>query len=322
MPFGGLLSLAGPALSAGSALGGIFGGTPAQSVMMPQQYNMANMYGADNSAYQGTQQLGQYNVPAQLLPQYQQIAQQNVNNPYAQQYQQGAGTAGQFGMGAGQGMYDIGGQIAGQAAGGLPDVQALLAMGFDPQNALYARTQQQLQEQTRASQAARGIQTSPYGAGLENKAMSDFNIDWQNNQLQRGVQGAQGAGNLLNSLGQGAAGGLGLQAGAGQTYMQGAGTPYGTFQGINANALQTLAGAGQFGLSASQIPQMQIQDYLAYLGHGTSQQGANNQTGQLGLNQANMGFNQQQTLGSNLGSSLAGLSKNNQGWNTMGSWFA
>ena len=37
----------------------------------------------------------------------------------------------------------------------------------------------------RMTRTARGLGMSPYGAGVENKALSDFNIDWQNQQLQR-----------------------------------------------------------------------------------------------------------------------------------------
>ena len=66
----------------------------------------------------------------------------------------------------------------------------IMDMALDPQNALYGRTQQQLQEQTRAGLASRGINMSGAGAGIENQAMNNFNIDWQNNQLGRGVQGA------------------------------------------------------------------------------------------------------------------------------------
>jgi hypothetical protein len=50
MPFGGLLSLAPALISGGSALAGLFGGSPASNVQMPQQYGMQNMSGADSSA--------------------------------------------------------------------------------------------------------------------------------------------------------------------------------------------------------------------------------------------------------------------------------
>lgn len=77
--------------------------------------------------------------------------------------------------------------------------------GLDPRQALYGRTQQQLQDQTRASDSARGLAMSPYSAGIENKAMSDFNIDWQNQQLSRqlaGLQGMSGANNAAVNWGQ------------------------------------------------------------------------------------------------------------------------
>ncbi len=75
---------------------------------------------------------------------------------------------------------------------------------LDPQGDLYRRTQQQLAEQVRASQSVRGTAMSPFAAGIENKAMSDFNIDWQNQQLQRQTQGAgafAGAGNVAANAG-------------------------------------------------------------------------------------------------------------------------
>ncbi len=75
---------------------------------------------------------------------------------------------------------------------------------LDPQGALYGGTAQRVQDQTRAGEAARGITMSPYGAGLENDAMRNFNIDWQNQQLGRQAQGTQafaGAGNTAANAG-------------------------------------------------------------------------------------------------------------------------
>lgn len=80
---------------------------------------------------------------------------------------------------------------------------------LDPRQELYGRTQQQLQDQTRSSDSARGVAMSPYSAGVENRAMSDFNIDWQNAQLGRQVAGVgamTGANNASTGIGQ-----LGLQ---------------------------------------------------------------------------------------------------------------
>ena len=307
MPFGGLMALAGPAISGISALSGIFGGSSAQQVQMPPSYQHGNMAGADQGAYGGTGQLGQYNVAAGLLPQYQQIAQGMVNNPYAGGYQGGSNATGAAMQGAGAG-------IAGTSLGQLPDVQALMSLGFDPQSALYSKLQNQNQQQNAAILGQSGVASTPYGAGVAADANSNFNINWQNQQLQRAIQGAQGAGGLMNNISQNTGTGLGMMG-------QGAAMPYNTFQGINANALNTLGQTGQFGQSASVLPQQQIQDYLAYLSGGTSQQGANNQTSQVGLNQANSAFAQNQWMGNQLGQSLSGLSS---GWNHMNTpnWFS
>jgi len=138
---------------------------------------------------------------------------------------------------------------------------------------------------------------TPYGAGLENQALNNFNIDWQNNQLQRQIQGGQAA--------------SGLQSGAAGQYANASAMPYGAAQTIGGNQFDSLRNLGGFGTSAAQIPQQQIQDYQNYLGWGTGQQGMGNQA-QLGLgnwelNQANQGFNQQNAMFGGLGKLAGGL---------------
>src|SRR5215475_428817 len=162
---------------------------PSSGVNIPNPYQLGHQPGADLGAYRGTQNLGQYNLGGQNYGQYANLAQQGVANPYAGQFQQGAGTAGGMMEAAGQGAYGAGGQLMGANLGLLPDVQQLVAMGFDPQQALYQRTAQQVQDQQRAALAASGVAGTPYGAGVQGKTMSDFNIDWQNNLLQRALAG-------------------------------------------------------------------------------------------------------------------------------------
>lgn len=91
--------------------------------------------------------------------------------------------------GADVGYQNLTNQLSGMNNPMLSGANAVMNTAFDPQGALYDRTLQQVQDQQRVGQAARGITMSPYGAGLENKALSDFNIDWQNNQLGRQTQG-------------------------------------------------------------------------------------------------------------------------------------
>lgn len=147
-----------------------------------------------------------------------------VKNPWAQSMFDSAKKGGQFSTQQGADNIFYGGGI--RDAG-----RAVLNNAFDPQNALYNRTAQQLQDQVRVGQAARGITSSPYGAGLENSAMANFNIDWQNNLLNRQVQGL------------GAAGTAGTQAanlgntGVQQT-TQGGAMPYDAFRTNQSNDIQ------------------------------------------------------------------------------------
>ena len=83
-------------------------------------------------------------------------------------------------------------------------------------------------------------------------------------------------------------------------YLTSAALPYGTYGSIGANQIGALNTLGQFGQSASNLPQTQIQDYLGYLGQGTQQQSANNQTAQM---QAMI----QQMYGKSIGQGLSAL---------------
>lgn len=282
MPFGGMLSLAGGAIGLGSSLAGLIGGTPASQV---PTYSYANMGGADQGAYNTTGQLGQYNVAAGLLPQYQSVVSgMQPGTPQANAYLQGS-------QGAGAAQYGGGAALAGTAAGQLGNVQSLMNMGFDPQNALYNYSQNQNQQQNLAALSNSGVAGTPYGQGVNAMANNQFNMNWENQQLGRASTAAGAAGSLLNNAGS--------NIGAGTSMMQqGAATPYNAYMGVNNNALSGLTGAGQYGQTAAAIPQQQISDYLQYLQGGTGAQQANTST-------ANSVFGQSQTLGNQAGQSLA-----------------
>ncbi len=74
-------------------------------------------------------------------------------------------------------------------------------LALDPRQEIRQREEQRLQEQTRAGLSARGLNLSGAGQGIEQQAMSDFGLDWQNQQLARAGQGAQQL-QMLGSLGQ------------------------------------------------------------------------------------------------------------------------
>ena len=320
MPFGGALSLAGPAIGIGSSLMGLFGGSgSASNVNIPQPYQFGNMGGADANAYQGIGNLGAYNTYGQYLPQAQGIGQGLINNPYAGQYQGGAAGAGAMYQGAGAQAYGQGGALGGAASGALGGVGSLLQMGFDPQNALYAQLQEQNQQQNLAANERAGINNTPYGASVAGQANNNFNLQWQNQQLGRAAQGAQAAGGLLGSIGGAYGQGNALQGqGAGQ-YLQGAGVPYETFQNIGNNQLGTIGQIGGLGQQAAALPQQQIGDYLNYLGGGQQAEALGQNAAKLQLAQQNQGFNQGQQLGQNLGRSMTGFG---QAWQNPNNPFA
>ena len=85
--------------------------------------------------------------------------------------------------------------------------------------------------------------------------------------------------------------------------------PYQTYSQIEQGKLgatNSLAGGAQ---SAQSIGLNPVQAYLQYLGLGNQAGGVANNAAMAGLSQANLGFNQSQTLGSQFGSSIAGLGK-------------
>ena len=169
---------------------------------------------------------------------------------------------------------------------------------FDPQQALYGRTQQQLQDQVRAGQGARGLGNSAVGAGLEDQAMGNFNIDWQNQQLARQTQGMSAM--AQGSQAGGAQGQLGMAAGAAQPgyTMQAGQVP---MQAQQYAAAQPGAAAstyqGQMSGLQSQYGNV-TQGAIPYMNAGVGAQQQNYQ------NQAQQNTAQSQMLG-NLGSAIA-----------------
>jgi hypothetical protein len=164
-------------------------------------------------------------------PAWQSAVSNVVNNPYFNQALGGAQTAAGYG-----------GQTASQLMGMLPGLggaeSQILQTAFDPQNALYNRTAQQVLDQQRAINAMSGVGTSPYGAGVTGQSMQNFNIDWQNNLLQRMLSGAQGATGLAGAIGNLGQQATGLEA-------QAAGLPANVWQQQQQNVLGALSGAGQ-----------------------------------------------------------------------------
>jgi hypothetical protein len=240
-----------------------------------------------------------------FLPQSQAITQDLINNSGPLSLY-GMNTAQQFsprGVQAAGTQLDVGNQFMLGGAGTIPGAQQLLQMGFDPQNAIYNRALQQTVDTTGASLANAGVGTSPYGQSVLGNTVGNFNLDWQNNLLNRATQGAGAAGNLLTA-GSGVAGaGAGLAAGAPGQAVQSALLPYGVESQIGGNNLGFLNQLYGSTSAAGQIPQQGIADYLSYIQGGNQSTSIYNQGQQA---YANFLANQQQQQYNNIASAAGG----------------
>lgn len=242
---------------------------------------------AAGNAMQGISGLGQYNTAATVLPNIGALTGQQANNPYAGAVQGAANTASPQGMAAGQGAMGLAPGFQQLSSAVMPFAQQILQNGFDPQGALYGRESQRLQDQVRGGQAARGISMTPYGAGLENQAMSNFNLDWQDRSLGRQNQALQGYGNAVTGGLAAGQGGLDLYNGGQNTFMQGAGLPYQTYNDLINNQINAYGTYGKAGQNAATIPSNQAGMWLDYTNAGNA---ANrNAIGQQGQNQSFFG---------------------------------
>lgn len=256
----------------GGIVGGLFGGsTPSSPTVTTFQPSGTAAF---DQQYQNlTNQVGASNPYAALAPQANATFNAAYSNPYAPEYQASANTAG--GSYGTQGATDIANAGALTDAGNtaLTGANQVLQQGFDPQSALYQRTLQQLNDQVGANSASRGITNSPYGASVANSADSNFNIDWQAQQLQNqlaaltgytsGVTGANSDFSGSSTLGN---------AGAGEQAKAGA-VPFAASTDITnsqSDAMnQLLSVLGNYG--SGQYNQNTLTDLMSYLQLGAGQ---------------------------------------------------
>jgi hypothetical protein len=245
-----------------SAIGSLFGGSnqvPVNQFQMPGMSNAATSALNTTNAMYGDLQ-GMWSQYGPILNQLLGVNTQGgqAGATAAQPLVQPGINLGNTGMAGAQG-------VAQGALGALPFIQQMFGQAFDPQGALYNRTAQQLQDQVRAGNAAAGVATTPWGAGVEGKAMSDFNIDWQNNLLGRmlsglsgGIQGLGGIGNDIASALSGGTQALG-------TAISSAMAPFST---MSAADTLNLGALGQGVQTGAQAYQPSIGDLLQYLSVG------------------------------------------------------
>lgn len=334
---GGTLGLVSAGAGAIGSLSNLFGGggnkAPTASNVQPaaNPWDAPGVRASSNEFIQGIPGLSQYNQWPQLLPQAQAaVAGMGNNNPNLPQWMQGAQAGAGYGNVAAGNAFGVGQGMIGQGQALLPWANQLLQTGFDPQSALYNRTADQTSQQSRAGLAARGLNSSPYGAGVESGAMNNFNIDWQNQQLQRQIQAAQGAGGLNSTSANIQNMGVGLQAQAPGIAATSAGLPYQVSQQAGQDTLGGLSALGNMGAAGANQYQQQLAQWLDYMkaatgtsNAATSATNSNVAQNATNFNQNQQLYNNQQQAGSQLGGSLAALGKNwPAGWGSPSTWFS
>lgn len=300
----------------GSVAGGLVSDamSPSTSGGGPSYYVPTGLRTADQTWQNLMSNLsGIYGAQMGITPYANQSLQEGLaaNSQYGGAYQSAANQAGaQYGS--------LANFLNGQAASNIDKQNALFAagqnvynMGLDPQNALYNRTVQQLQDQTGATNSMYGLGSSAAGAGVANQALSNFNIDWHNNQLSRAAQGLQalsGAASTGGAYGQlgtaqaTAVPGYSLQAGA---------VPYQTAQSIASTPGQLANTYGSFLNSNVYSPtESLMSQIIPYMNYGQGAQAVPFQTQS----------NNAQSYGSTLSSALGGLGnqiQNAGGWSNF-----
>ncbi|WP_074985384.1 hypothetical protein [Paraburkholderia tropica] len=195
----------------------------------------------------------------------------------AQQYQPGymaaANAAGQGYTNAGTALTNLGNSDLATQQQLLSAGQNVYNMGLDPQSALYNSTLNQVQQQTGATNSMYGLGSSAAGAGVANQALTNFNLDWQNNQLSRAAQGLSaytGAANAAGSYGQQGASAL---TSAPQYALLGGQVPYQTAQTIAAtpgnlaNTYGSFLNSNVYGPAESMMSQI-----IPYMNYGNGAQ--------------------------------------------------
>lgn len=296
----------------GDAIGGLFGGsTPSQpnvQVYQPggtatQDANLQQLLSSNTSALSGGN-----NPYSQLSPQILQAFQQLFSNPGTAGYNTGAQQAGQALTNVGNQATAAAPQLNSAALSLLPGAQSVMNMGLDPQLALYNQQLQQTNDQANVANAQYGL-TGQQAAGSLNQADNNFNINWQNNELQRAIAGLNAGGSAITNASGDAINASNLGTTGASNILAGGAAPY--------NAANTIGNTQETALNdyIAQLlgpvtsSQQTIGDLSTYLGQGinASASGASiaNQDYQSSLSAAN-------SLGSGL-SSILGLAGNGGG---------
>ncbi|MDE2097902.1 MAG: hypothetical protein KGL39_11685 [Patescibacteria group bacterium] len=239
-----------------SAVTDLFGGS--SSGPAPTQYNT---WQPSNTSAMDTNYANLINsnlsTASNASPHWLSYLSQVTNNPY----QAGAQTASNM---AGTAYTNMGNTALSNANMLSGASGTTLNNAFDPLNTQYNLGRQANTDATNASLAARGLNTSGYGAGLANQSDINYNTNWQNNLLDRQDSGLNAAGS-----GYSKANTLGL-SGAGAVNAGGQ-VPLSTYN-TGVNTLGT--GLSNYGTGATAVNNSTISSILPYLNLAASQSNA------------------------------------------------
>ena len=152
----------------------------------------------------------------------------------------------------------------------------ILTAGFDPQRELFRQTQQRLLDQSNVANAMAGLGGTPYGASVNANALGNFDINWENNLLDRMTKAGGAANPLLT--------------GATSLYSTSSALPYTTGTTIGGNAIDALSRLTQLGNNQYLLPQQIIGNLKSYLGLGQQASDISGQLGQRGFDQTASGI--------------------------------
>lgn len=290
----------------GGIISSIFGGgdtaapaSPNTQVYQPigttaQDQNLNSLFNQNFSSLQGNN-----NPYTQLNPQAAQIFQSLFNSPSAGGYQQAAGTAGNSFAQTGASDINLMNLLAGGANTALGAGNNVLNTAMDPQNALYNQLLQKTNDTANVTNAQYGL-TGQQAAGNTQQADTNFNIDWQNNELQRQLQGLQGYNQALNNAAGASSSANSLGTAGAQNTLLGGETPYATGQAIGGAQQNALGNYLQQLLGPYSTSQPLIQNLQNYLNTGVS---ASN----YGQNAALQDYGAQQQQSANTGSAIGSI---------------
>lgn len=291
--------------SIGNTVGGLLGGSSGSAPSQPntQVYQPGGTSSVDatlaNLLKTNANYLSGSNPYNTLSPQIQQAFQQLFNTPGTSGYTNAANVAGGAYTGVGAQGLGLSSELGTAVPTSLLGGANVLNMGMDPQNALYQQLLQRTTDQANVANAQYGLQ-GQQAAGNVNQATTNFNIDWQNQELERALQGLSGFNQSAATAGTVGTAGQNIgTAGAGDI-LTGGTLPYAAGQTIGGNQETALAQYIQQLLgpvSSSQNTISQLQSYLNE-GVGASSSGAN---------AALADYYAQLQNSANLGSGLGGL---------------